>query len=84
MLDRAIGHIAEGNNMSRIIFARRWKRRRDFRGFVNKFATKSFSRVKEREADNRVTVTKASGHFFASQAASQGSDTEFNVGHILI
>ena len=43
------------------------------------------SRVKEREADNRVTVTESEvEHFFASQAASQGSDTEFNVGHILI
>ncbi|MBI5752655.1 MAG: peptidylprolyl isomerase [Hydrogenophilales bacterium] len=87
MLDRAIGRIAEGNRMSLDGFRQALEKdgmsftkfREDIRNEI------ILSRVKEREADNRVTVTESEvEHFFASQAAAQGSDTEFNVGHILI
>lgn len=86
-LDRAIGRIAEGNRMSLDSFRQALEKdgvsfakfREDIRSEI------ILSRVKEREADNRVTVTESEvEHFFASQAAAQGSDTEFNVGHILI
>lgn len=86
-LDRAIGRIAEGNRMSLDSFRQALEKdggsfakfREDIRNEI------ILARVKEREADNRVTVTESEvEHFFASQAAAQGSDTEFNVGHILI
>lgn len=87
MLDRAIGRIAEGNNMSLDNFRQALEKDGvTFSKFREQIRNEIIlSRVKEREADNRVTVTESEvEHFFASQAAAQGSDTEFNVGHILI
>ena len=86
-LDRAIERIAEGNRMSLDSFRQALEKdgvsfpkfREDIRNEI------ILSRVKEREADNRITVSDSEvDHFFANQAAAQGSDTEFNVGHILI
>lgn len=87
MLDKAIGRIAEGNNMSLDVFRQALEKDGvTFARFREQIRNEIIlSRVKEREADNRVTVTDGEvEHFFATQAATQSSDTEFNVGHILI
>lgn len=85
-LDRALGRIAEGNRMSLDSFRQALEKdgvsfakfREDIRNEI------ILTRVKEREADNRVTVTEGEvEHFFANQAAHD-NDTEYNIGHILI
>ena len=85
-LDRGIERIAEGNRMSLDSFRQALEKdgvsfskfREDIRNEI------ILSRVKEREADNRVAVSDSEvEHFFANKS-TQGNDTEFNVGHILI
>lgn len=86
-LDRAIGRIAEGNRMSLDAFRQALEKDGiSFAKFREEIRNEIIlARVKEREADNRVAVTESEiAHFFANQAATQGGDTEFNVGHILI
>jgi peptidyl-prolyl cis-trans isomerase SurA len=86
-LDRAIERIAEGNHLSLEAF--RQALEKDGIGFA-KFREDIrheiiLTRLKEREADNRVTVTDSEvEHYFATQAARQGNETEFNLAHILI
>jgi len=86
-LDRAIERIAEGNHLSLEAF--RQALEKDGVGFA-KFREDIrheiiLTRLKEREADNRVTVTDSEvEHYFATQAARQGNETEFNLAHILI
>ncbi len=86
-LDRAITRIAEGNHLSLEAF--RQALEKDGVGFA-KFREDIrheiiLTRLKEREADNRVAVTDSEvEHYFASQAARQGDETEFNLSHILI
>lgn len=86
-LDRAIGRIAEGNNMSLERFRQALEKDgMSFPKFREEIRNEIIlARVKEREADNRVNVSESEiAHFFANQAANQSGDTEFNVGHILI
>ncbi len=85
-LDQAIVRIAEGNRMplnqlrqalekDGVSFA---KFREDIRNEI------TLSRVKEREADNKVVVTENElENYFANQT-QKGNDTEYNLGHILI
>jgi len=86
-LDRALERIADGNHMSLENFRHALEKdgmsftrfREDIRNEI------ILTRLKEREADNRVTVTDGDvERYFASQAAKQGGDTEFNLAHILI
>ncbi len=86
-LDRALERIAAGNHMSLDNFRQALEKdgmsftkfREDIRNEI------ILTRLKEREADNRVTVTDGDvERYFASQAAKQGGDTEFNLAHILI
>ena len=44
----------------------------------------TLSRVKEREADNKVVVTENELESYFANQAQKGNDTEFNLGHILI
>lgn len=87
MLDRALQRIAEGNHMSLDAFRAAIdkdgmsfaKFREDIRNEI------IISRLKEREADNRTTVSDSEvEHYFATQAAKPGGDTEYNIAHILI
>lgn len=87
MLDRALQRIAEGNHMSLDAFRAAIdkdgmsfaKFREDIRNEI------MISRLKEREADNRTTVSDSElEHYFATQAAKPGGDTEYNIAHILI
>ena len=86
-LDRAIERIAEGNHLSLEAF--RQALEKDGIGFA-KFREDIrheiiLTRLKEREADNRVVVSDSEvDHYLASQAARQGNETEFNLAHILI
>lgn len=85
-LDRAIARIAEGNRMQLddmrkalekdgVSFA---KFREDIRNEI------TLARIKEREADNRVVVTENELESYFANQAQKGSDTEFNLAHILI
>lgn len=86
-LDRAIERIAEGNHLSLDAF--RQALEKDGIGFA-KFREDIrheiiLTRLKEREADNRVVVTDSEvDRYLANQTAHQGNETEFNVSHILI
>jgi len=44
----------------------------------------TLSRVKEREADNKVVVTENELESYFANQAQKGNDTEYNLGHILI
>ena len=44
----------------------------------------TLSRVKEREADNKVVVTENELESYFANQTQKGNDTEFNLGHILI
>lgn len=86
-LDRALQRIAEGNHMNLETFRAAIdkdgmsysKFREDIRNEI------IISRLKEREADNRTTVSDSEvEHYFAAQAAKPNGDTEFNLAHILI
>lgn len=85
-LDQAIARIAEGNRMpldqlrqalekDGVSFT---KFREDIRNEI------TLSRVKEREADNKVVVTENELESYFANQAQKGNDTEFNLGHILI
>ena len=85
-LDQAITRIAQGNRMrlgelrqalekDGVSFA---KFREDIRNEI------TLTRVKEREADNKVVVTENELESHFTNQAQQGNDTEFNIGHILI
>lgn len=85
-LDRAIERIAQGNRMQvdqlrqalekdGVSFA---KFREDIRNEI------TLARIKEREADNKVVVTENELESYLSSQAQRGSDTEFNLAHILI
>ena len=85
-LDQAIARIAEGNRMpldqlrqalekDGVSFA---KFREDIRNEI------ILSRVKEREADNKVVVTENELESYFANQAQKGNDTEYNLGQILI
>ena len=85
-LDQAIARIAEGNRMpldqlrqalekDGVSFT---KFREDIRNEI------TLSRVKEREADNKVVVTENELESYFANQTQKGNDTEFNLGHILI
>ena len=85
-LDQAIARIAEGNRMplaqlrqalesDGVSFT---KFREDIRNEI------TLSRVKEREADNKVVVTENELESYFANQAQKGNDTEYNLGHILI
>jgi peptidyl-prolyl cis-trans isomerase SurA len=86
MLDRAIDRIAAQNQMSLpqfrdaiakegIPFA---KFREDIRDEI------ILSRLREREVDNKITVTEAEVDAYLDAQAKQGADDEYNTAHILI
>lgn len=84
-LDRAIARIAEGNHLSPEQFRQAIEKdgvpfakfRDDIRNEI------ALSRLREREADARVSVTDSEvDNYFANKSAD--ADTEFNVAHILI
>ena len=85
-LDQAIARIAEGNRMpldqlrqalekDGVSFT---KFREDIRNEI------TLTRVKEREADNKVVVTENELESYFANQAQKGNDTEYNLGHILI
>ncbi len=85
-LDQAIARIAEGNRMQ--LDQLRQALEKDGVSF-NKFRENirneiTLARVKEREADNRVVVTEGELENYFAHQAQQGSDTEYNLAHILI
>ncbi len=86
MLDRALQRIAEGNHMSLDAFRAAIDKDMSFAKFREDIRNEIIiSRLKEREADNRTTVSDSEvEHYFATQAAKPGGDTEYNIAHILI
>jgi peptidyl-prolyl cis-trans isomerase SurA len=86
-LDRALQRIAASNNMGLEQFRQAVehdgvpfsKFREEIRNEI------VLTRLREREADNRVTVSDAEvEHFFASPQAQGLGETEYNIAHILI
>lgn len=85
-LDQAVARIAEGNHMQ--IGQLRQALEKDGVSF-GKFRENIrneiiLSRVKEREADNRVVVTESELESYFAHQTQKGSDTEYNLAHILI
>lgn len=86
VLDQAIARIAAGNRMP--LDQLRQALENDGVSF-NKFREDirneiTLSRVKEREADNKVVVTENELESYFANQAQKGNDTEFNLAHILI
>lgn len=85
-LDQAIARIAEGNRMPLAQLRQALEKdgvsftkfREDIRNEI------TLTRVKEREADNKVVVTENELESYFANQAQKGNDTEYNLGHILI
>jgi peptidyl-prolyl cis-trans isomerase SurA len=85
-LDQAIGRIADGNRMT--VDQLRQALEKDGVGFT-KFRENIrneiiLSRLKEREADNRVVVTESELENYLANQTQKGNETEYNLAHILI
>jgi peptidyl-prolyl cis-trans isomerase SurA len=88
-LDRTIGRIAEGNNMSLTEFRGRLEKDGiPFDKFREDVRTEIvLSRLREREVDNKITVAESEiDNFLADQTgtAAKGAPVEYNVAHILV
>ncbi len=85
-LDQAIGRIADGNHMT--VDQLRQALEKDGVSFT-KFRENIrneiiLSRLKEREADNRVVVTESELENYLVNQTQTGNETEYNLAHILI
>ena len=85
-LDQAIGRIADGNRMT--VDQLRQALEKDGVSFT-KFRENIrneiiLSRLKEREADNRVVVTESELENYLVNQTQTGNETEYNLAHILI
>lgn len=86
VLDRAIARIAQNNNLSPEAFRKALEADGvDFRAFREQIRTEmTISRLREREAENKVVVTDAEiDNFLAGQAQSDQRN-EYRLAHILI
>lgn len=86
-LDRALARIAAANNMSIDQFRQAVERDGvPFSRFREEIRNEIIlSRLREREAENRVTVSDAEvEQFFASPQGQQKGETEYQLAHILI
>jgi len=86
-LNKAIDRMAEENNMSR----ERFREAMEAEGLdVSRFRERirmqiMIARLKEREVDNKVTITEAEiDSYLRNQAASSSKDDQYSVAHILI
>ncbi|NWG86178.1 MAG: peptidylprolyl isomerase [Hydrogenophilaceae bacterium] len=86
-LDRAISRIAQQNGMDLAAFrAAVEKDGADFNAFREQIRTEmAIARLREREVDNRVTVTEAEiDNFLANPALKDSQQNEYLLAHILI
>jgi peptidyl-prolyl cis-trans isomerase SurA len=86
-LDRTIQRIAASNNMGIEQFRQAIEKDGvSFPKFREEIRNEIIlARLREREADNRVTVSDAEvEHFFASPQGQEKGETEYNLSHILI
>jgi peptidyl-prolyl cis-trans isomerase SurA len=86
-LDRTLNRIAAQNNMDLAQFrAALEKDGVDFDNFREQIRNEiTISRLREREVDNRVVVTDSEiDNYLASRKQDPGSQTEYNLAHILI
>jgi peptidyl-prolyl cis-trans isomerase SurA len=86
-LDRTIQRIAASNNMSIEQFRQAVEQDGvPFAKFREEIRNEILlGRLREREAENRVTVSDAEvEHYFASPQGQQKSETEYNISHVLI
>ena len=86
-LNKAIDRMAEENNMSRERFREAMEAEGlDISRFRESIRTQiMIARLKEREVDNKVTITEAEiDSFLRNQAASSSKDDQYSVAHILI
>jgi len=86
-LNKAIDRMAEENNMSR----ERFREAMEAEGLdISRFRERirmqiMIARLKEREVDNKVTITEAEiDSYLRNQAASSSKDDQYSVAHILI
>lgn len=86
-LNAAIDRMAEENKMSRAQFRETLEREGiDIAGFRARIRAEiMIARLKEREVDNKITITEAEiDSFLRSQATRGGKDDEYQVAHILV
>lgn len=86
-LDRAIGRIAQNNNLSPEAFRKALEADgMDFNAFREQIRSElTISRLREREVENRVVVTEAEiDNFLANPGQDANQQDEFNLAHILI
>lgn len=86
-LDRAIGRIAQQNNMDVAAFQARLEGEgTDFNTFREQLRNEIvITRLREREVDNRINVTEAEiDNFLANPAVKDNKQTEYLLAHILI
>lgn len=86
LLDRAIARIAAQNNMSLEQFrAALEKEGIPFAKFRDDIRNEIvLSRLREREVDNKVTITESEVDAYLENQARQGQEDEYNLAHILI
>ncbi len=87
VLDRAIARIAQNNNMSPEAFRKALEADGvDFGAFREQIRTEmTVARLKEREVDNRLTITDAEIENYLANPAKAGSQQdEFNLAHIMV
>jgi peptidyl-prolyl cis-trans isomerase SurA len=86
-LDRTVARVAESNKMSLTEFRRNLERdgiqfdkfREEIRNEI------MLTRLREREVDNRITVSENEiDYFLSQQGASQSAANEYNLAHILL
>lgn len=86
-LDRTVARVAESNRMSLTDFRRALERDGiQFEKFREEIRNEiMLSRLREREVDNRITVSDNEiNYFLGQQGASQTSASEYNLAHILL
>ncbi len=86
MLDRAIDKIAEQNQMSMPQFRQALAHDGvDFNKFRDDIRNEIIlTRLRQREVDNKVSVTEAEVDAFLSAQAKQGADKEYHLAHITV
>lgn len=86
-LDRTVARVAESNKLSLTEFRRTIERDGiQFDKFREEIRTEiMLTRLREREVDNRITVSDNEiDYFLSQQGASQTSASEYNLAHILL
>jgi peptidyl-prolyl cis-trans isomerase SurA len=86
-LDRTVARVAESNKMSLTDFRRALERDGiQFEKFREEIRNEiMLSRLREREVDNRITVSDNEiDYFLSQQGATQTSSVEYNLAHILL